>query len=252
MKIINSKSLFIDSHCHVNSFDDASFDYFNELFSAIDIFEMRPGVSNLNAIKLFSQHGAYVAAGVHPLDVGKFSNISEIDSMLCDVIHDIDCIGETGIDMFKSKNFDAQFESLKIHIQYAKKYHKPVIIHCRGDMNIDLILQELRGVRFVFHCFGYDLNIANKVIEHGGMVSFSGIVTFANALEIQNAARYVSIDHMLCETDSPFLAPNPHRGQRNKPIYVQHVYEYIANMRKMDISVFSEKIKNNFMKFINK
>lgn len=252
MKVLNSKSLFIDSHCHVNSFEDPSFEYFEELFAAIDIFEMKPGLDNLNLIRSFSQHGIYVASGVHPLDVYKFNGLTEIESMLSSVINDIDCIGETGIDMFKSNNFDEQFESLKLHIEYARKYDKPIIIHCRGNVDVDLVLRELHGTRFVFHCFGYNLTIANKVIANGGMVSFSGIVTFNNAFEIQEAAKYIDINYMLCETDSPFLAPNPHRGRSNKPIYVSHVYDYIANIRGIDMGVFSEEIKTNFREFINK
>ena len=251
MKTINSNSLFIDSHCHVNSFDDVDFEYFSELFAAVDIFEMRPGSLNLSLMNGFRSRGIYVASGVHPLDAHRFNDIESIDCMLNSAISSIDLIGETGIDLFKATNLSEQIESLRLHIKYAKYYKKPIIVHCRGDVDVDFILNELRETTFVFHCFGYDLSIAEKVISYGGMVSFSGIVTFPNALDLKNAAANIDINHILCETDSPFLTPVPFRGRRNQPIYVRHVYEYVASLRKMELNDLSERIKENFNKFVS-
>ncbi len=251
MKIINDQSIFIDSHCHVNSFDDSDFGYFLGLFAAVDIFEMRPGILNLSVMNDFRSKGIYVASGVHPLDVHRFDKIQSIDAALNDIVSSVDLIGETGIDVFKASNLSDQMESLRLHIKYAKHYDKPIIIHCRGNVDVDIVLNELSGTRFVFHCFGYDLLTAEKVISHGGRVSFSGIVTFPNAIDLQNAAANIDINYVLCETDSPFLAPVPLRGRRNQPIYVSHVYEYIAKLRQMQLVDFSEQIKSNFVKFVS-
>ena len=250
MKTINDKSIFIDSHCHVNSFEDSDFGYFSELFAAVDIFEMRPGDLDLATMNNFRSRGIYVSSGVHPLDVYRFDSIESIDAMLDSMINSVDLIGETGIDVFKASNLDDQMESLRIHIKYAKFYNKPIIIHCRGNVDVNLLLNELRGTKFVFHCFGYDLLVAEKVISYGGMVSFSGIVTFPNALDLQNAAASIDINYLLCETDSPFLAPVPLRGRRNKPIYVSYVYEHVTKLRQMQLNDFAEQVKNNFIKFV--
>lgn len=159
-------------------------------------------------------------------------------------------IGETGLDYFRSTgNLDWQRERFRAHIQAAKTLKKPLIIHMRDATEDTLkIMREenVQDIGGVMHCFSENWDIAKAALDLGFYISLSGIVTFKNALPTQEVAKQLPFDRILIETDSPYLAPMPHRGKPNEPGYVRHTAEFIANLRAESLDTFAEQTTNNF------
>lgn len=145
-------------------------------------------------------------------------------------------IGETGLDYFRSEgNLDWQRDRFRCHIRAARELGKPLIIHCRDAKDDVLRILKEEGaetVGGVMHCFVEDIDTALRSIDLGFYISFSGIVTFRNATALQKVAAELPESCLLIETDSPYLAPVPHRGKQNQPAYVRHVAEFLAELRK--------------------
>ena len=161
-------------------------------------------------------------------------------------------IGETGLDYFRlTGDLEWQRERFRTHIKAAIKSNKPLIIHTR-NASIDTIRimreENAQAVGGVMHCFTESLDVAKQAIELGFYISFSGIVTFKNAVDIKDVARQIPLDKILIETDSPYLAPIPFRGKTNQPAYVKHVALEIARLRNLTIEELGQATTDNFFK----
>jgi len=159
-------------------------------------------------------------------------------------------IGETGLDYFRSTgDLEWQRTRFREHIRAAKALQKPLIIHTRDakEDTIRIMQEEKAGeAGGVMHCFSEDWDIASKALDMNFLISFSGIVTFKSATVIQEVAKKLPLDRMLIETDSPYLAPNPHRGKPNEPAYVRHTAEYLAELRNISLEELASATTNNF------
>jgi len=159
-------------------------------------------------------------------------------------------IGETGLDYFRSSgDLDWQRERFRTHIRAAKKINKPIIVHTRDAKEDTLKIMKEEGaeqVGGVMHCFTEDWPTAEKALALGFYISFSGIVTFKNAQDLQEVAKMVPLNRLLIETDAPYLAPHPHRGKANEPSYIRHTAEFIANLRGLSLDQLAEMTTNNF------
>lgn len=159
-------------------------------------------------------------------------------------------IGETGLDYFRSTgDLDWQRERFRQHIQAAKILGKPLIIHTRNAKDDTLRIMKEEGasdVGGVMHCFSEDLETANRAMDMNFAISFSGVVTFKNAAILQEVAKLMPIQQMLIETDSPYLAPIPHRGKPNEPAYVRYTAEFIANLRGISLETLADATTHNF------
>ena len=161
-------------------------------------------------------------------------------------------IGETGLDYHHSKGDLAwQRERFRRHIAAAKAMGRPLIIHAREAK--EDVLQVLRQERAdeiggVMHCFAEDWDMAQRAMDLNFLISFSGIVTFQNARTLKEVARRLPLKSMLVETDAPWLAPVPFRGQSNQPAYVRYVAEHIAELRETDLGTIAEATTRNFFK----
>jgi TatD DNase family protein len=163
-------------------------------------------------------------------------------------------IGETGLDYFRMKgDLEWQRERFRVHIRASRACGKPLIIHTRSASEDTLrILHEEKagtdqgGVAGVMHCFTESLEVANAAIAMGFYISFSGIVTFKNAKDLQAVARAVPLERMLIETDSPYLAPVPMRGKTNEPGFVRHVAEYLADLKEVPLATLAAATTSNF------
>lgn len=159
-------------------------------------------------------------------------------------------IGETGLDYFRTEG-DTEFqrERFRVHIRAAKRCKLPLIIHTRAARAETIAVMREEGadaVGGVMHCFTEDWDMAAAAMELGFMISFSGIVTFRNAKDLQEVARRVPDDRLLVETDSPWLTPSPHRGKPNHPGMVRHVAEFVAGLRGTTLHQVAEKTTENF------
>lgn len=259
----------IDSHCHIH-LDFLNYNGFlnnidilniinnakNEKLQAIlNIFEISNNynfkniefISNLNSdnFKIFS------AAGVHPLHVKDISIDNAMELLKLNSEKFI-AFGETGLDLFKDNNKNEQLEFFEMHCQLSKNYQKPIIIHQRGcDINdIINVLNEFK-IKAVFHCWTLGPKELEIVLKNNYLVSFSGIITFDKTMEIVRSAEICPLNMMLLETDTPFLAPKPYRGKPNEPSYVSKVYEYISNLKGVNLEQLKIQIKDNFYNFFN-
>lgn len=158
-------------------------------------------------------------------------------------------IGETGLDYFRTapELHGRQQESFKWHIELAKKTNKALIIHNRDshDDVLSILLEVGAPEKTIFHCFSGDATMAKICIERGYILSFAGTLTFKNAPELREAVKLVPIDQLLVETDSPFLAPMPHRGTANTPAQIANIVRAMAAERRSDLGELAFALSNN-------
>ncbi|MCK5807243.1 MAG: TatD family hydrolase [Mycoplasmataceae bacterium] len=244
---------YIDTHGHLNSieFQDDVNKYI-EAASLVGVHKIIiPGTSHKDSLLAIDiakdRENIYPMVALHPTDGFALKDI--------EWLKDIDGtqlvgVGETGIDLYRKENppVEMQKEIFRIHIRFAMKYDLPVIIHTRDaeQETYDVITEEeFKGIKFIIHCSTINKDWALKFVELGGYISFSGIVTFKNAKEIQEAAMSVPLERILTETDSPYLAPVPKRGRTNMPEYVRFTTDYVASIRSEDDEVVKKEIYKN-------
>ena len=192
--------------------------------------------------------------GVHPHQAGHFSGREgDVGPLVRSVIASIAetrALGEIGLDYhydFAPK--DVQQEVFRIQIRLASELDLPIIIHTREaeDDTLAILRQEAGvSVRGVMHCFTGTPRLAEHALALGMHISFAGIVTFPRGANVREVAALVPADRMLCETDSPYLAPTPHRGKRNEPAWVVRVTEQLAELRGVSLEDFSRQTRANF------
>lgn len=250
--------MLTDSHCHLDRLDlkpyEGQFSRFMEdakaqgvehfLCIAIDL-ERYPAMKALVA----EYPEIAVSVGVHPNEhEGHEPSVEELVELAQDP--KVVAIGETGLDYFRSEADSTwQKERFRRHIRAAKLAGKPLVIHTREARTDTLaILEEENAAEVggVFHCFTEDWDTARKAMDLNFHISFSGIVTFRNAQQIQDTARRIPEDRFLIETDSPYLAPIPHRGKPNYPQYVRHVAKYLAELRGVSCERIAEASTRNY------
>jgi TatD DNase family protein len=250
--------MLVDSHCHLDRLDlspfDGSIDAVLAAAEAQDIGHFLCVSINLEdypaMLKLAEVHEQVSASvGLHPNEQG--GHDPDTDELVGLAKHPrIIAIGETGLDYFRSEgDLDWQRDRFRRHIAAAKLSGKPLIIHSRDARDDTLkILEEEQAdeVGGVMHCFTGDWEMAQRAMEMNFYISFSGIVTFKTARELQDIAKRMPSDRYLVETDSPYLAPVPHRGKPNQPAFVRHVAEFIADLRGESYEQVAEATTENF------
>ena len=249
--------MYIDSHCHINFPDLADklpevFDLMrqNQVSHALCIsveLERFPDILALAE----SHPNVYASVGVHP-DHEDCSEPS-VEQLVALADHPkVVAIGETGLDYFRlTGDLEWQRERFRTHIRAARACRKPLVIHTRSAAEDTLrIMDEERAGEAggVMHCFTESLAVAEAAMEMGFYISFSGIVTFKNAVALREVAAAVPLERMLIETDSPYLAPVPHRGRTNQPGYVMHVAEEIARIKVLSAEEVGEITSQNFFR----
>lgn len=196
----------------------------------------------------------YASVGVHPNEQGREEpTVERLVVLTADP--KVIAIGETGLDYYRSEgDLSWQHARFRAHIAAAREAKKPLIVHSRDARKDTLRLLREEGadeVGGIMHCFVEDWETAERAMELGFYISFSGIVTFRTALELKEVARRVPADRLLVETDSPYLAPVPYRGKSNVPGYVRHVAEHIAELRGETLEHIAEQTTANFFRLFN-
>jgi TatD DNase family protein len=194
------------------------------------------------------------SVGIHPnADPGNATDLAQLISLAS--TPEIIAIGETGLDYFRSQgDLEWQRVRFRTHIRAAVAVRKPLIIHSReakGDVLRIMEEEHAHEVGGVMHCFVDDLDTAIQAMRLGFYISFSGIVTFNSARELQEVARQVPLDSILVETDAPYLAPVPFRGKQNQPAYVRYVAEKIAALREDSLENITAATTANFNRLFN-
>lgn len=256
------KTYFIDTHMHLDMIEGKSPEKVLEEAEAENVryvinigSSMEGSLKSVEYAKNFDN--VYATVGIHPHYADKFGRKEE--KLLDNLIKNnkkIVAVGETGFDFFKNPiSKEEQERTFVTHIELAVKHGIPIVIHDR-DAHKETInaLKNFIGMKDfkgVLHCFSGDADFALKCIGMGLYVSFTGVVTFKNAKQIKEAAKIVPIEKIFIETDSPYLAPHPYRGQENYPSYVRYVAQEIARLKEIDIDDVAKITSNNAESFFN-
>lgn len=200
------------------------------------------------------------ALGVHPLHINENLNFKAEDFIPYIQEDNLVAIGETGFDgYYSTDNFEIQKKLFNIHAIVATKHQLPIIIHSRSAANqtTEALSYYVKNHNLVgvIHCFTGDIDLAKKFLNLGFYLSFSGILTYKNAKEVQDVARFAPLDRILIETDAPYLTPVPLRSKEskiNKPEYVKYTFEYLLSLRKENSKKVEETIENNFFNLFTK
>jgi TatD DNase family protein len=251
--------MFIDSHCHLD-FPEyrerlpevlanmAAAQVSHALCISVDL----PDFPLVRQLAETYPH-LYASVGVHP----DYEDTPEptVDFLVEAAKHPkVIAIGETGLDYYRMADrvyadMEWQRTRFRTHIRAAIESGCPLIIHTRSASEDTIrILKEEGADRIggVMHCFTESLEVAKQAIDLGFYISFSGIVTFKSAKDLQETCRQVPLERMLIETDSPYLAPIPHRGKTNEPAWVSHVARYIADLKGVSVDAIAEQTTKNF------
>ncbi|KGM06350.1 putative deoxyribonuclease YcfH [Methylophaga thiooxydans] len=250
--------MYIDSHCHLNMLADEPGGIDAMVAEATD-----NGIQHILCIAIDKKSCAEVRAiadtfpqvtasvGIHP-NVEQEEQFT-VEQLIAEASHPkVIAIGETGLDYFRSEgDLEWQRERFRIHIEAAKQTQKPLIIHTREARQDTMAILEKENAEKaggIIHCFTENWETAQRALDIGFYISLSGIVTFKSAKELQDVAKKLPLDRILIETDSPYLAPVPHRGKTNKPVFVKHVAEFLAELRGDTVENIAASTTANFQR----
>lgn len=256
--------MFTDSHCHLT---------FPELSAQINEIRLRMHAASVSramcicttleefedVYALSAQYADFwCSVGVHPDNEGVVEPSVEGLVALAQRPKVL-AIGETGLDYYRLNgrsiaDMEWQRNRFRVHIKAAQRVHKPLVVHTRSasDDTLAILKEEGEGAPGadraggVFHCFTESLDVARQALDLGYFISFSGIITFNSAKSLREVVKYVPLDRMLIETDSPYLAPVPHRGITNDPSLVPHVAAQIAALKEISVEDVARITSSNF------
>jgi len=254
---------FVDSHCHLN-YPGLSEDTTGVLarMQAAGVKQALNICTTLEeadqVLALANAHPFLLASvGVHPDNLG-VQEPSVEDLVRRAGNQKVVAIGETGLDYYrregdgKTDDFGWQQSRFRTHIRAARALSKPIIVHTREASTDTLAIMKEEGasaVGGVMHCFTETVDVAKAAIEMGFLISLSGIVTFKNAKQVQQVAVEIPLEHLMIETDAPFLAPMPHRGKVNEPAYLVYVAQKIAELKGISVEEVARVTSQNFSRF---
>ena len=253
--------MLIDSHCHLNFPDlagriDEVKDSMRDkgVERAVVISVNVPDYPAVKALALAHEE-FWATVGVHP-DVEDGPDMDE-DFLVAEAAHPkIIGIGETGLDYHWCKgDLEWQRERFRRHIRAARRAGVPLVIHTREAADDTLAVMREAGADAaggVMHCFTENWDVARAALDLGFYLSFSGILTFKNARQVQEVAAKAPLDRILVETDSPYLAPVPYRGKQNEPAYTRFVAEYLATLRGLSYDEVAAMTTANFFRLFRK
>jgi TatD DNase family protein len=244
---------FVDTHCHL--------DHHDELVAADQVQRARAAgvgtmitvgtdmASSTQAVRTAHRFdGVWAVVGIHPNDAMEATDaVLKVIGRLAEEA-DVVGIGETGLDYYRDHTTpEQQADSFRAHIDLAREHDKTLVIHCREAWDDCLAILDDHGApeRVVMHCFSGDEQVVDRCAEQGWFMSFAGNVTFRNAAPLRAAAARAPRELLLTETDSPFLTPHPHRGERNDPSYVPLVAAQLAELHDLDVDGMAAELAAN-------
>ena len=248
--------MIIDTHAHLDMLDDPKM-AIEEAFEAGVEKIIIPSVEDETfdkVIKLAQEYeNLYFLLGVHPSEAQKFNDETAKRIIEYAKHPKMKGIGEIGLDYYWDKTFvDVQKKVFKTQIEIANMLDLPVVVHDReahGD-TFD-ILEEMKPKKVLLHCYSGSLEFAKKCIEKGYFLAFGGVATFKNAKKVRQTIKEIPLEHIMLETDTPYLTPHPYRGEENSPKYIKLVAKEIALIKDTALSEVEIKTTNNAKEFFN-
>jgi TatD DNase family protein len=251
--------MYVDSHCHLSFPELAA--RLPEIRAEMKAAAIDRALCICTTLEEFEQvhqlattcDELWASVGVHP-DTERMLEPSVEDLVALAARPKVVAIGETGLDYFRLNGrsvaeMEWQRERFRVHIRASLATGKPLVIHTRSASNDTLAVLREEGrdrARGVFHCFTETKEVARAALDLGCSISFSGILTFKNAHELRDVARYVPLERCLIETDSPYLAPVPFRGKTNTPALVPHVARQLAELKGLALEEVASATARNF------
>jgi len=255
--------MLVDSHCHLEFPDFAAeqdaviqraraagIGHFLTICTRVHRFDEIAAVAE-------AHDDISCSLGTHPHSAEEEADITTAQLVTLGQHHKVVGIGETGLDYYYDNSpRDLQQEAFRRHIRAALELKMPLIVHTRDaeDDTMRILREEGHGTGLtgVLHCFSSSPQLAEDAIEFGFHISFSGIVTFKKSEELRDTARKVPLERMLVETDAPFLAPTPKRGQRNEPAFVVHTAAVLADLHGLSHEALAERTTGNFFRLFDR
>jgi TatD DNase family protein len=253
--------MIIDSHCHI---------HFKEFRADLDEVLARAAVGGVGAMLAVgidpgdcdralqtarSRPGISVALGIHPQNGGRYGR-GDVQGLREFVCPQVVAVGETGFDLYRTPGSEPEQKDLFLaHIELAGDLGLPLVLHDRDAHEQTVrVLDEAGawGLGGVFHCFSGDADLARRVTEKGFFVSIPGVVTYRNAQKLREVVRSTPLEHLLVETDAPYLTPEPFRGRRNEPLHVTRVIDEIARIKGIDPEAVARATTENFCRLFLK
>jgi TatD DNase family protein len=259
----HGQRMFTDSHCHL-TFPELAIEWprISEAMRSAQVDRalcICTTLEEFETVHTFAQSVPHIwaSAGVHPDNEGVKE--PDLETLLrIGSLPKVVAIGETGLDYYRLgdrsiADMEWQRDRFRVHIRAARQLGKPLVIHTRSASDDTLrVLEEegecgdTRSAGGVFHCFTEDAEVARRALDLGFYISFSGILTFKSAQSIRDVAGMVPLDRLLIETDSPYLAPGPYRGQTNNPSYVPFVAKELATIKGCSVEEIAITTSRNF------
>ncbi len=233
----------VDTHSHLFALDDSVDEvidraYKSQVTKMICVGSSTGITSASEAVEIANSYdNVWASVGIHPHSAQDFEELEALEVYMSNP--KVVAIGETGLDFFKNWSpFDAQERLLKNTIAFALNHNKPLIIHCREAKERTLqILQEMKAYKVggVFHCYVEDAEFAKRLEGIGFKISLTGIITFAKAESLRDAAREIPLSQIMLETDCPYMAPTPFRGKPSEPMHVRQIAEKLAEIKELEL-----------------
>ena len=247
--------MIIDTHIHL--YDEQYKSDFSKIIDEAFAADVRKMIvvgydyeSSLKAIALSEKYiFLYAAVGLHPSEVAKEEDY-ELAWLKDLALHPrVVAVGEVGLDYYWDKsNMELQKRYFISQIKIGEKLGLPLIVHSRNASADTYQILTDNPISGVLHCYSMSLELAREFVKEGYYLGIGGVLTFKNSKEIKNVVREISIEHLLTETDGPYLAPEPHRGRLNKPSYLKHIVEKIAEIKGMPLKKVIEELQKNAQK----
>lgn len=242
--------MFIDTHCHVVSeyYDDIDVVIKNAIDNGvlkiiINGYNMQ---SNREVLELVKKYDiVYGALGIQPEELYDYNDdsLKFIEEHIND--EKIIAVGEIGLDYHYDTDKDLQKELFKRQLKIAYKYNKPVIIHSRDCIQETYNILKESKVKGTMHCYSGSKEMALEFIKIGFLIGIGGVSTFKNAKNIVDVIKYIPLEYIILETDSPYLTPEPYRGKRNEPMYIPIVAKRVADIKGLDIKEIERTTTDN-------
>lgn len=255
--------MLVDSHCHLD-FPDFGAELDEVVARAraagVDrIITISTRVRRFETIRAIAEtyEQVYCSVGTHPHNAAEELDVTVEELVALSRHPKVVAIGEAGLDYFYDRSpRAAQAQGFRVHIAAARRTGLPLVIHARNaDEDMAAIIEEETGkgpFPFILHCFSSGAALAETGVRLGGYVSFSGILTFKNSIELREIANKIPRDRLLVETDAPYLAPMPHRGKRNEPAFVAHTASVLADTIGVDAAKIAAITSENVFRLFSK
>ena len=258
-----NNNFIVDSHCHLN-YKGLDEDIKGVIARANDrnvqtLLAINTKIHEFDSVYKIAEENENVFAtvGVHPHEADTIDGL-EVDTLLSRAIKP-KCVGlgETGLDYYyDNAPREKQRDNFRLHIHAAQESGLPLVVHTRDaeDDTLNIMSEEMKNKPYkgVIHCFTASQNLADTCLDMGFYISLSGILTFKNARDLQDTAKTIPLNRVLVETDAPFLAPIPHRGQICEPAYTADTLAFLANLRDMDEAELMAHTTDNFFTLFDK